>query len=448
MHSPKTLVITTLLASLVASLPNTARAQDEPVVPAAPPGLRPMRVEECVATALERNVDVKGATEEVTASEATRSSVAGQFGPKVRVDASVTQWTVPYVVLGFPVHDAFVWNATATLTQPISALFAIYDLYKVSDLGVDIASIKRQATRRETAFKVVESYYRLLQAERLVEVAQASVDQLDGQLRQAKSFHANGVVSLDDVLRAQLAVANAQQRLIQMRSRVGFERSRLAVLVGLPADTAIGAEPLRTDQPLATDVTSMDQAERTAELQRVELREVDRRIDQGAANVRLAKLHLAPQINGVASYIHNEGSLFSQINSAYIGATASWDVWDWGTTTSGISVAKAHHQQAILARTKLSDQIRLEVRKAFADVGAANEAMSVAKAQVAAAEENFRLVKKRYEANAATSFAVVDAEGLLTQARGQLQTALYDFVVSRAALRNAMGAAPEAIARP
>ncbi len=71
--------------------------------------------------------------------------------------------------------------------------------------------------------------------------------------------------------------------------------------------------------------------------------------------------------------------------------------------------------------------------------------MAVAKASVALAEENFRLVQRRYDASAATSFDVVDAEGLLTQARGQMQTALYDFFITRAALRTAEGMRPESL---
>jgi outer membrane protein TolC len=278
-------------------------------------------------------------------------------------------------------------------------------------------------------------------------VAVASVDQLGAQLRQANSFHANGLVSEDDVLRAQLAVAGAQQRLIQARARVTLERARLAVLMGMPPDAAIDAQPLPGDQVPARDAVSLEQAERTAEAGRVELREVEKRIEASGHDTRLAYLKLAPQVSAVGAYVHNVGSLFSQVNSGYVGGVASWDVWDWGTTTSGISEAKARARQALLARSKLDDQIRLEVRRAFVDVGTASEAMEVARASVAAAEENFRLVKKRYEANAATSFDVVDAEGLLTQARGQMQTALYDFVIAQAALRSATGAAPQAVAR-
>ena len=56
------------------------------------------------------------------------------------------------------------------------------------------------------------------------------------------------------------------------------------------------------------------------------------------------------------------------------------------------------------------------------------------------AEENFRIVTKKFENNAATSFDVVDAESLLTQARGQVQQSLYDYLVASAALQRATGA--------
>ena len=430
-------------AASALAAPRAAMAEDAAPAPAG----RAMTLDACVAEALARNPEVLSSAADVDVAEAQKSAVRGQFLPKVHADASFQQWNQAYVFEGFPVHDATVWNVTATITEPLTPLFAIYDAFRVRELGVDVAAIRREAVRRQTAMRVVESYYELLQAERLAEVAVASVDQLNAQLRQANSFHTNGLVSEDDVLRAQLAVAGAQQRLIQTRARITLGRAKLAVLMGMPADATIEPQPLPGDAAPSREALSLEEAERAAEARRVELREIDARIEQSDHDTRLAYLRLAPQVSVVGAYIHNEGSLFSQINAGYVGGVASWDVWDWGTTTSGISEAKARARQAHVARTQIDDRIRLEVRQAFVGVGTASEAMDVARASVASAEENFRLVKKRYDANAATSFDVVDAEALLTQSRGQMQTALYDFVIARAALRAAMGAAPEALAR-
>ena len=61
---------------------------------------------------------------------------------------------------------------------------------------------------------------------------------------------------------------------------------------------------------------------------------------------------------------------------------------------------------------------------------------------VAQAEENFRIETARYEANANTSFDVLDAETLLTQARAQALTTRYDHLVAQAALARALGGPP------
>jgi outer membrane protein TolC len=69
----------------------------------------------------------------------------------------------------------------------------------------------------------------------------------------------------------------------------------------------------------------------------------------------------------------------------------------------------------------------------------AREALGVARASVSQAEENYRIVAKKFDSSAATSFDIVDAEALLTQARGQVEQALYDYLIARAALQKATG---------
>jgi outer membrane protein len=432
--------------------PSLAVAEGEEAPPrSAPPSARRLRLDECVELALRNNTEVQSADDDVAVSEAQRTGARGRLGPTLRVDASAREWNsrydLPFGAASFPVRDQFEWNATVSASQPVTGLLSIFDAYKVKSLGVDLANIRREIARRDTAYRVVESYYHLMQGQRLADVAAASVEQLQAQLKQSNSFHTNGVVSQDDVLRARLAVANAEQRLIQVRARVSLEQARLSVLVGL-ADVAVEPVPLGAERPAPSAAPTLDQAEKTAELQRIELVEVDKRVEQMSREVNVAWLKLTPQVNLVGAYVHNEGSQFVQKNSAYVGAQASWDVWDWGTTTSGIREAKARAHQATVARVKIADQIRLEVRRALLELTAASEAMSVAQASVASAEENFRLVKKRYDASAATSFDVIDAEGLLTQSRGQMQTALFDQLVARAALERAMGTSSERLARP
>ncbi len=419
---------------------------------------RSMSVEDCVAMALRQNPDVLAKDAEVEQAEASARGAEGRLGPRLHVDANFQQWNGPYNIpfnFGssgggmpstptiFPVRSAFTWLASVSLIQPITGLWPIYENYKLQDLGVDVAKVHREAARRDVAFQVTEAYWRALESGSLSEVASKSVDQLSDQLKKSESLYANGVVSQTDVLRAQVAVANAHQRVIQLRGQMSMERARLAAAMGMPPDLAVEPQPLVGDPPVPA-VMTVEEAERRAISGRVELREIDKQLEQADKGVHGAQARLLPEINVIGNYARNGGSEFVQPEAAYVGATASWDVWDWGATINGIGEAKARTAQVMTARTQIEEKVRLDVRQAYVDVETAQEGMAAAKTAVSAAEENFRLVSKRYEAAAATAFDVIDAEALLTQARGQMQTSLYDLMIAEAAFDRATGIAPHA----
>ena len=422
-------------------LASAARAQ----APGAPGTMatRPTSLADAVAVALQQNPDALTSESEVHGAQADRAGVNGGFFPKLHVDANATQWNSPFTIaLGpgenFTVRNAFTWTASVSLIQPLTPLWSIYDEYKVQDLGVDVTEIRRRVTRREVAFQVAQGYYRLLENQRLADVARTSVTQLEAQQREAQSLFDNGVIGKNDLLRAALALASARQREIQMRGAVILARGQLATLMGEPPGTELEAEPFAGEPP-DIDEPNVSAAEVRASAQRLEVHALDVSIEQADHSVAAAKKKLIPQISAIGNYTHFEGSQFQQENAAYVGLFASWDVWDWGTTTSGISSANARLDQARIARKKLDDQVRLEAREAFVNAQTAREGLGVARTAVSQAEENFRIVTKKFEAAAATSFDVVDAESLVTQARGQVETALYDLLIARAALARATG---------
>jgi outer membrane protein len=408
---------------------------------------RSMTIDDCVDLALRQNPDLLGKDAEVSHAEAEASGAEGRFGPKLHVDANFQQWnspfTIPFGGENFTVRSDFTWLASASLIQPLSGLWPIYENYKLQEMGVDVARVRREATRRDVAFQVTEAYLRILETTKLSEVAAASVQQLTAQVAEARSLYLNGVVAQTDVLRAEVAVANARQRVIQLRGQQTIAHARLATAMGMPTGAAIEPQPLSGEPPPRSAMT-IEEAEQRAVAGRVELREIDKQIEQADKAIRGAQARLLPEINVVGNYSHNGGSQFVQENAVYVGATASWDVWDWGTTTSGIGEAKAHSASMLAARTKVDQTVRLDVRQAYVDVETTADGMEVAKTAVAAAEENYRLITKRYEAAAATAFDVIDAEGLLTQARGQMQTSLFDYMIACAALDRATGVAPHA----
>jgi outer membrane protein TolC len=436
----------------------------------------PMTLAKCIDVALQGNPDITSANLEVDATTAQSKSARGAFGPRLHLDAGIQRWdsplsanfadmlipvvnvglqnkngltpidksdlTGPLAALAQPIElrAQTTWSASVTLAQPIASLWTINEGYALRKMGVDLAGLQRKATRRDVAFQVTEAYYRVLQAMRLVDVAQKSVENIDAQVKRAQSFYRAGTVGRNDVLRAELGLAAAQQRLIQANGAVVLARGRLATLMGLAPDAAIEPADSIADVTVGPVIPAA-QAEDRAVAERLEMKEILAQTEQARAAERLAKSKMLPQVNAVANYTHSSpATMFAPKQDIwFIGATASWDIWEGGGTYYGIDEAKARLAQALAARRKAENAIRLETRSAHVNVTTAAEALAVARHAVEQAEENFRIEQKRYESTDNTSFDVLDAENQLTTARGQLQAASYDYLIAQSNLSRAIG---------
>jgi outer membrane protein TolC len=438
---------------------------------ARPATAAPMTLAKCIDVALHGNPDITSANLEVDATTAQRNSARGAFGPRLHLDAGLQRWDSPLTANLFspifgvcptcpwrttrdstplPIESDLnktielraqtTWSASVTLAQPIASLWTINEGYALRKMGVDLAGLQRKAAHRDVAFQVTEAYYRVLQAMRLAEVAEKSVENIDAQVKRAQSFFRAGTVGRNDVLRAQLGLAAAQQRLIQASGGVVLARGRLATLMGLPPDAAIEPADSITEVTVESLMPAA-QAENRAVADRLEMKEIAAQTEQARAGESLAKSKMLPQVNAVFNYTHTSPStMFAPKQDIwFIGGTASWDIWEGGGTYYGIDEAKARVAQALAARRKAEDGIRLETRSAHVNVTTAAQALDVARHAVEQAEENFRIEQKRYESTDNTSFDVLDAENQLTTARGQLQAATYDYLIARSSLARAIG---------
>ena len=437
-----------------------------------------LTLDQCVAFALKESPDTAVANLEVEAALSQRQSAKGAWGPRLHLDAGAQRWdkalamplfagvvatcttctwntkdgqfiTLPDnnqipagklsdLMANITLRPQYTWSVGATIAQPIASLWTVREANELAKLGVDVAEIKRKSAQRDVAFQVTEAYYRLLQAKRMADVAQKSVEQIESQVKRAKTFFERGAVARNDVLRAELGLAAGQQRLIQAKGSVTLARGRLATLMGRSPDSEIDAVDL-FGEPVAETPVAATQAEERAVESRFELKELASHIGQAEAGVRMAKSKMLPQVNAVANYTRATSSLFALPESWFIGATASWDIWEGGSTYNAIGESKVRLAQALASKRKAEDMIRLDARSAHVGVTTAAEAMDVAKHAVEQAEENFRIEQRRYESASNTSFDVLDAETQLTTARGQHQAAIYDYVIAQSNLARAMG---------
>ncbi len=337
--------------------------------------------------------------------------------------------------------DNYQWKVS--LTQPIFTGFALLSRYELARLGIDISKLELEQEKLALVLRVKEAYFNVLRAQRAVEVSDKAVESLASHMKVARSFYEVGMIPANDLLKAEVELANARHIQAEARSNLKLAKSRLNTVISRPIDAPLTLEDILSFRPERETLSHYIQ---TALDQRPELKALSLRIAQAEQEIRLAKSKYFPEIVLTASYVR-EGDDPDVSGSPYhnpykywqASAMLNWTFWEWGKTYYQVREKEEKLKELTFLRKSLEEQIRLEVKRAFLALDVAEKNIPRAKKAVIQAEENLRVARERYKAQVSTSTEVLDAQALLTQARNNYYNALYDHNMARARLLWAIG---------
>jgi outer membrane protein TolC len=311
--------------------------------------------------------------------------------------------------------------------------------YRQAEIGVDIAQLQAARARQSVVFDVSTAYYRVLQTQATLRVAQEAVRLAESVLEVTRKSRLQGLVLRDAVLRGEVQLAQAR------RSVVAAERARLVAIAGL--NQAIGinvSEPTevveRRDEPPFR--LSLADSLQLAVDNRPEFQVARRSIAQAAEGERVARAEFTPRIyiEGVAATEGGHQSLHGATETGSINL--SWKLFQGGQRLADLRNASSGARAAVDQAKLVCDLIAFEVNDAYRAVEAARQSIDLARPAVAQARENLRLVTRRYENGNATPTDIVDAENSLTRAEQDLYTSQYDYLAALVHMDYATGTTP------
>src|SRR5208283_5274501 len=101
------------------------------------------------------------------------------------------------------------------------------------------SAIQYQVDTQDLVLDVYEAYYQLIQAEKLLEVAEQSIRALEALRNQTREFFKAGVVPKVDVLSTEGQLAQARIQRTQSLTEVQRQKAQLNFLLRYPQETPI-----------------------------------------------------------------------------------------------------------------------------------------------------------------------------------------------------------------
>lgn len=401
-------------------------------------------IPEAVARALRFNPGL-GAQESLSrASEEGRKSRRGAFGPKLGMSYTAVKQERNSSASTTRPPELGTYSWGVEVSQPVFQGFLLLSQYQKAALQAD--SDKAGLLHAELSMtEQVQTYFlNYLRADENVRSERDALARLRDQLRITRAFYDVGLRPRLDVLQAEVNVSQAENTLIKAENNRDTFMAMLNTLLGLPVETKVGYTGKLAHVPFGR---SLEQCLEAAYRRRPDLYMASKSVEIAAKDQRIVQSEYYPQVD--AYYNVNQSGNTLDLRDAgdrgargtvwEVGARATWNVFQWGTTyyadkQAGWLVTKMRYEEENLKLT-----VGYDVKSKLLAVHEAEKRISVADKGVEQAAEAYNVALARYQEQVGTNFDVLDASSKLTTAQALLTGAKADYLTALAQIYVAMG---------
>jgi outer membrane protein TolC len=250
-----------------------------------------------------------------------------------------------------------------TLAQPITKLIAVNAAVQLARADATIAQAQLDKGTRDLLSGVAQAFHSIYGAQRIESA-------LGLQVQVAERF---AQVNPNPEIR--VAMIEAQQALLQVRSQLAELDEQFNQLLGVPPKTVyVLIEPL----PPTVPVSDAEEAAQLALRCNPQVQEAQASVEKAQAALKVANADFVPDVNIFGSYFNQTSASYIQPNFGAFGVSASYTFFDWGKRRR---VRDQRHMQIALAATNVQatiEKIRLETVQAYVGYEQARQAFALA----------------------------------------------------------------------
>jgi outer membrane protein TolC len=397
--------------------------------------------------ALARNEVARQADERVLVSDALLKRARAFFLPTLVTTGTYTRRPFEVVrSIGSTQATIQSLNALAGVAQLNMIIFDSHSLPTLLNARSNYEAQKFTSaeSKRQLVFEVSNAFLATLGTEQLLVAAQHRLEYAKESLDAAKARYAGGLVSVNDVTRAELDYATAEMSITQAQGQVETTYLQLGYLVDAPdllqkklkspdfllqsAEAAPGAP-----DPLIT----------AAQVRRLDLNSLRWQAKAQKALLLEPLLQWLPSLSFTSQYRYtNESGLTGRTTNWNVGLTVSWTIFDGFSRNGYYQQQKALTTVADLTVRASFRQVELDVRNALVSLSSQQASLKQAEVALEYARKNAAEIAQLYRQGLSSALQVADANVQLYDAEVQFVRQRYGLAIAYFNLEAAQGLDP------
>ncbi|MBN1773493.1 MAG: TolC family protein [Deltaproteobacteria bacterium] len=385
----------------------------------------PLTLEEAFELARARHPSLRGVREELEKADAMLAQAWGALLPRVSGQIMYTlndePTTVSFGGMSITIRQQHIAQAQLSIQAPLFNM-PILSAIDTARLGRSMAGLAEEEGARQLLLGVATAFYGSLSARELVEVQADAFEKAKGRVRAAQARLDAGAGIRIDVARARLELETA--RLAHEAALLGLDNARQA-LAGLLVMDELPV-PLVPETNPEAPATAEELVERAAadrsdvELKRLQIALAEQNLESAWAAF-YPSLALAWQLQSELTEPAGFGGRRNAWALVFVLSIPIYDQSRYGLLDqrrAEIRQAESNLEASLLA-------LDTEIQSAFRSYESSLTTIDTAVRQVELAEEALGLAEAGFQAGAATSLDVDDAQQRVNQARINLAVQRY-----------------------
>ena len=327
--------------------------------------------------------------------------------------------------------------------ETLLLIWTIYDFgrragrYHQAVAQKQITELQLVRVDQTVQFDVATAYLNILLARASLLVQEEAIRQAEATLEDAHALLEGGVATPDNVLRAEVHLAESRDACVSAQEAEIVSKAQLNYVMGRNAALPLKVFDLKLPPPEACP--SLAESLKIAAAQRPEIGFARQAVVAAQENLAVAKAAFYPKIEVRAGSGRADGGHIETGWQEGAGLHLDLPLYTGGLLEGEFRAAQAEVAAAVADAQTILDRISLEVSNAVAGDVAAGKRFELSRTAVDEARENLRIVRVKYRNGNATPTDIVDAETALTRSQQRYNSALYTYLAALAALDFATG---------
>ncbi|MGD8782085.1 MAG: TolC family protein [Ignavibacteria bacterium] len=323
-------------------------------------------------------------------------------------------------------HNSY--EATIGMSLPIYLGGKLSCARQIADNAKRIAGSNVELNKTGVLIQIEQQYWTLVSLFEQKKLAQNSVKFLESVVKDMSNMYENGIVTKNEVLKAQVERNNAKLFLISVSDNIEILKMSINQFIGNDIDTRLFIEDsvIQISEPEANIAFNPDYLGN-----RNEIKILLQQIEINKTTQKMVRSDYLPQLVSYANYTLQSSNHLSEDEKEFTwnaGLSLSIPIFHWGASSLKIDQAKLKTESIGYTLDRTKELLSLEIKQAIFNLEEAYTKLNFTKDALLQSEENLHLETNRLKQELVTTTDLLNAQV-------QWQKAYADYIAAKAQVK-------------